>query len=104
MSLEAIKTISGAEDTARNIKAEAGLNAKKAIADTEAAGAAAIKAATTKAEEELRELAAQAEEKARKQAEELVQTTENTKAAMRTNAEAKLEQAASLVVERIVNS
>ena len=58
----------------------------------------------SKAEEELAELNRQAKEKAKGNARALVGELENQKAVLRSRAESRLEQAASLVVERIVNS
>lgn len=104
MSLEAIKTIGEAEENAKRIKAEAASDAKKAVADAEAAGRAAINAAIRKAEDELRELTRKADEKATADAQQLASDTENQKAAMRARAEKLVDKAASLVVERIVNS
>ena len=104
MSLEAIKTIGEAEEKAKRIKQQAVNDAKKAAADAEAAGRTAVEAAVKKAEDELRELVRKADEKATADAAELAGSVENKKAAMRVHAEARLDQAASLVVERIVSS
>ena len=60
--------------------------------------------AVAKAEAELKELARQVNEKAKGQAESLSDELENEKAALRARAENRLEDAAALVVERIVNS
>ena len=86
MSFEAITTISEAEESAKRMKAEA-LSAAKA------AEAAA----------ELAELRAKSDEKAKEDARQLASDTENRKAAMRARADARLEKAAALIVERVVN-
>lgn len=104
MSLEAIKTVSQAEEKARRIKQEAQAEAKRALSGARAAGEAAIAAAEKKAAEELRGLRKKADEKATEDAAELARSTENKKAAMRVRAEGRLDSAAMLVVERIVNS
>lgn len=104
MSLEAIKTISAAEKDARRRKAEAAAEIKKALSDAEAAGVAAVEAAKAKAAEELRVLYAKTEAKAAKETAETVSSTENRMASMRIKAEGRLEQAASLIVERIVTA
>ena len=78
--------------------------AKQMLADADTAGKLAIDAACAKAEEELKELSRQVSEKARAQAKDLSGELENQKAALRARAEGRLEQAAALVVERIVNS
>ena len=102
MSFEAIKGISDAEVLGKARIAEAEVQAKQMLADAESAGKAALEAASSRAETELREL--------RKKADE--QTAEKTAALdgdilaeadkLRRAAELKLEDAAALVVERIV--
>ena len=104
MSLEAIKTITEAEEAARRLKAEAAAEAKRMIGEAKAAGQEALDAAEKKANEELRELRAKADEKATADAKELAAGTENKKAAMRVKAESRLDKAAQLIVERIVLS
>ena len=59
---------------------------------------------SAQAEEELAELSRQARDKAKANSQALAAELESRKAALRVQAETKLEQAASLVVERIVNS
>ena len=93
MSFEAVSNIAQAEAQAKVTVAEAESRAKQMLADADTAGKLAIDAACAKAEEELKELSRQVSEKARAQ-----------KAALRARAEGRLEQAAALVVERIVNS
>ncbi|MEG1632837.1 MAG: hypothetical protein RR314_02170 [Oscillospiraceae bacterium] len=103
MSLEAITTISEAEESARRIKAQALTEAKSAQAAAEAESKAVIAAALKKAEGEIRESRALADAKAMAEAQQLAEDTENKKAAMRARAEGRLSKAASLIVERIVN-
>jgi V/A-type H+-transporting ATPase subunit G/H len=104
MSFEAITTIAQAENEAKAAVSAAEAKSKQLIADAEAAGKAAVEAAGSKADEELAELSRQAKEKAKGDAQTLAGELENQKAALRARAEARLDQAASLVVERIVNS
>ncbi|MGE4352952.1 MAG: hypothetical protein AB7D36_02560 [Oscillospiraceae bacterium] len=104
MSLEAIKNISEAEEQARQIKAEATSEAKRMISEAYTTGKAAVAAAEKKAGDELCELAKKADEKAMAGAKELAANSENRKAAMRSHAEARMDKAVSLIVERIVNS
>ena len=104
MSFEAITSITEAEALAKTAVVQAEAKARQMIADAEAAGKAAVEAAAAKAESELVELRRQSDEKAVKAANELSHELENKKAALRAKAEAKLDQAAKLVVERIVNS
>ena len=63
-----------------------------------------MEASLQKAADELKALRSKSDEKATKDAEELAAQTREQEAVMRTKAEARLDQAASLIVERIVNS
>lgn len=104
VSFEAIASITKAEADAKAAVAQADVKARQMRADAENAGRAAIEAAGEKAGHEIAELRRQADEKAMDAASGLSRELEATKAALRAKAEAKLQQAATLVVERIVNS
>lgn len=104
MSLEAIKSISQAEEKSAQDIIEAQQSAKKAVSDAEKAGAAAIEKGRARAEEEIRALMKAAEARADEKAEELRQSTANKCAAMRVHAEGRLDEAASLIVRRVVES
>ena len=104
MSLEAIAAITGTEEKVRQMKAEAAAEAKRSIAQAQASGEEAIASAIKKADAEIAELMKKAEEKAKADASGLAQSSENKKAAMRAKADARLDKAAELIVERIVNN
>ncbi len=104
MSFEAITNIAQAEALAKASVADAETKARQMLADAETAGKAAMEAAGAKAEAELVQLRQKADEKAETDAGDLTGELENRKAALRAKAEARLEKAAALVVERIVNS
>ena len=104
MSFEAINTVREADERAKQIKTEAAQAAAEAIEAAEADGREAVEAALAKARDELKALRSKSDEKATQDAEALAATTKNREATMRTRAEARLDQAASLIVERIVNS
>ncbi len=104
MSFEAITSITGAEAQAKAVVAGAEARAKQMLSDAQAAGKAAIEAAGAKADSELAELRRKADEKAMTEAGVLSGELENKKAALRARAEARLGEAAALVVERIVNN
>lgn len=104
MSLEAIASITRAEEKARAMKADAAAEGKRAIAQAQQDGEAAIAAAVKKADAEIALAIKNAETKAKNDAAELAQSYENRKAAMRVKADARLDKAAELIVERIVNS
>ncbi len=103
MSFEAITTISEAEEIAKRGKAQALADARAAEAEAEAEGRASIAAAIRKAEGELRESLEKADAEAAAAAEQMADDTNKKIAAMSAYAEGRLDKAASLIVERIVN-
>ena len=103
MSFEAITAISAAEEKARQMKAEALAAAKAGEAAAVEEGKLTMEAARKKAESEVRELRAKSDEKAKQDAVALASDTENRKAAMRARADARMDKAAALIVERVVN-
>jgi vacuolar-type H+-ATPase subunit H len=103
MSFEAITTISEAEENARRMKAQAALDAKAAEAAAAAEGRETMAAAAAKAAEEIRLSRQSSDAQAMAAAENLAAETENRKAAMLARAGGRLDKAASLIVERIVN-
>ena len=96
MSLEAIKKVAQTEAETKQRKAEAAVTAKKLVADAEQAGNESLRKARTEAEAKSRELLAKAEERA-------AQSTQEC-AALGSAAESKLEEAAALIVRRVVSS
>ena len=60
-------------------------------------------AARKKAAAEVKELRSKSDEKAKADAMALASDTENKKAAMRARADARMDKAAALIVERVVN-
>lgn len=103
MSLEAITSVANAEQEAKNAVAAAQARAKQLLADAEAAGKASLEAARAKADSELEVLQIKAEEKSRTDGLTLAQELEQDRSALRRKAEARLEEATALIVERIVN-
>ena len=104
MSLEAMKDISEAEEKAKTIRAEAAADVKRMLAEAEAAGKAAVAAAEKKAAGELATLSKKADEKAVESAKTLASENDEVKDRLRPQAEANMDRAVSLIVERIVNS
>ena len=103
ISFEAITAIEQAEAQARQLKAEALAAAKAAEAAAVEEGKLAMEAARKKAESEVKELRAKSDDKAKQDAVALASDTENKKAAMRARADARMDKAAALIVERVVN-
>lgn len=104
MSFEAIDKITEAEAQAKKLVADAEARAKQLVEDAENRGKAAVTAAGEKADRELAELKKQADGRAVSEANSLSGDVENKKAALRARAESRIDRAAELVVERIVNS
>ena len=104
MSFEAINSVVQAEAEAKAAVAAAEAKARQMLSDAQAAGKAALEAAGDKADSAISELRRQADEEAMNKASELSYDVENKKAALRARAEARLDQAAALVVERIVKN
>ena len=104
MSTDAITSITEAEDASRTAIALARQNARKKIADAEIACSELVGKSVSRAQDEVRALFDAADKKAAENAEELDGTIANRCAALRAHAEARLDSAASLILERIVKS
>ena len=103
MSLEALDTIALAEEKARQIRAAAQAEAKKAIQEAETAVTVIIAAADGKADAEVKDIIRKADEKAKEDAGVLASNTRNRQAAMKARAERKMDEVVDKIVERIVN-
>lgn len=104
MYFETLKSITDAEEGLLRAKADAQVEAKNMISEAEKKGQTAVSEAILRAEEETRKLMDSAAEKASKNAAELKESTSNLLADIRRLGEARLQGAASLIVERIVQS
>ena len=102
VSLEAIKSISEAEEDARQAKIRAQQKARESAEDVEKTGKEAVASSITRAESEIANLKRVADQKASEQAVELASTTANKQATLRARAESRFDRAAQLIVERIV--
>lgn len=104
MSLDAIKQVAQAEAEIKQRKADAAVTARKLVSDAEQAGQEALRSARTEAEAKVKELMKQAEERAAGRTVEIADQARKDCAALRGTAEAKLEEAAQLIVRRVVSS
>ena len=104
MSIEAILSIKAVEEKAKAKKQEAVAEAKRAVAAARQQGAQKIAEAVSRAEAEIKDMTAKADDIARASVTETAAQNENRKAALLAKGNAKLEKAAELIVERIVNS
>ena len=103
LSLEAITSISAAEEEARQSKLVAQQKARESIEAAEKSGKESLAAAYIRAETEVAQLKRAADQKAADQAVELASTTATRQATLRARAEGRIDKAAQLIVERIVN-
>ena len=103
MSLEAIATVSKAEEAAKQRKAEAAVRARALVKTAEEEGLKAVAAAAERAAAELDGIAGIAAENSRQAAEVFRKATEKEKDALRSAAEDRLDKAAECILERIVN-
>jgi V/A-type H+-transporting ATPase subunit G/H len=103
MSLDVIKSIGDAEELARQARLAAQTKAKNMIAEAEKKGQAVVLDAVTRAEADVKRLLDEAENKAASSAAGLLSTTSEKQAEIRRLAECRLDDAAGLIVERIVN-
>lgn len=104
MSLEAIRQVTQAEAAAKQRKADAADSAKKIIADAHLAGEEALRSTVATANAHVKQIMLQAEEHAARRAEELASQSKADCAALCSAAESKLDEAAALIVRRVVNS
>jgi V/A-type H+-transporting ATPase subunit G/H len=103
VSLDAIQTITAAEEAARRALLDAQAEARRSAEDSERAGRETVDEARTQAEEEIRGMKRELDIKAAERAKELAETTSNRRATLRAHAEVRLNRAAELIVERIVS-
>lgn len=104
MSLEAIKQVAQTEAETKQRKAEAVAAAKKLAADAEQAGRETLRSACAAADASAKELLVQAEERAAVRAAEIAAQSKQDRAALCSAAESRLDEAAALIVRRVVSS
>ncbi len=102
VSIESIKRVTEAEQTAQTQKSEAILRARKMVGDAEKAGQAALNEAKAGAQAEVSALMAEAETAAAAKEKEIMSASQEACDALRTAAAQKLQEAAALIVERVV--
>jgi V/A-type H+-transporting ATPase subunit G/H len=102
LSLDSIAKITEAEAAAARMKSDATADARRTVELAEENGKAALEKALSDAEKETLQLRRELEKKAATDAEELNSKTLSHCAAVRAHAEARLDKAAAIVVDRIV--
>ena len=104
MSFEAIKTVCLAEEEAVHLVQLAQRNAQEMIDNAQKAGKETVTSTIARAESEIAHLIHAIDHKATEEALELASTTANRQATLHARAERRLDAAATLIVERIVNA
>lgn len=102
MSLDAMKKVLDAEQSARQSYMEASAASKQLIADAEIAGKQRLADAQAEADSVVKGMLLDAEATAAKNADEIMHHAENQCAVLRAHAESKLCEAVNRIVERIV--
>ena len=104
MTMEAIEKVVAVEEKSRADKAEAEARVKQALAEAEHEGQAQLQKARREAAENGRELLKRAEERAAQTAEEIAERARGESDALRTAAKSRMEEAAEMIVGRVVKS
>ncbi len=104
MSLEAVKTVTLAEQEARERKAQAAVDARKLVAQAEKAGAQSVADAQARGRSESAQAMAQAEARAAEHLAQVIRDTEGTCDELRAQAQERLDKAADLIVRRVVDA
>ena len=102
MSLEAVQRVTEAEQDARRRRAVGAEQAKRISADAERQGRERLAQARREAEARAKEMAAQAEKDAQTDIEAVEAEARRTCEGLRQAAEGRLEEAAALIIEKVV--
>ncbi|MCF0120589.1 MAG: hypothetical protein HUJ65_03030 [Oscillospiraceae bacterium] len=103
MSREAIESVTNAENEAKERKAKALKKAADDISEAERDAENAVKAGVARAEDELKHMMNAAVKKAEEDAHGLAEKTSGEQLQIRSRAAKRLDDAARLIIERIVN-
>jgi flagellar biosynthesis/type III secretory pathway protein FliH len=103
MSFQDIQKVTETEQGTRAKKAEAQAEAKQIVAAAEKAGAQLVADARAKAVEQTRAMMTRAEEAAQEQTKLTLEANNAACQAMRRQAQGRLDEAADLIVRRVVN-
>ena len=104
MSWEFIQQVTQTEADAKQRKVDAAVTAKKIISDAHLAGEETLRRVVADADTQVKQMMLQAEDRAARRAEEIAAQSKADCAALCRTAENKLDEAAALIVRRVVNS
>lgn len=102
MSIEAVQKVTEAEERARAQKAAAVEQAKKLVADAERTGRERLEAAHAEAEGQVKAMLSRAEESAAARTAAVLEETRRSCDGLRRAAEDRLDDAAALIIRRVV--
>lgn len=102
MSLEAVQKVTETEQRARERKLEAIERAKKQVADAERTGMERLSTARAQADAQVKAMLTRAEESAAVRTAAVMEETRRSCDDLRRQAEGKLEDAAALIIRRVV--
>ena len=103
MPLEAIKKVTESERLSKEKISLAESKAKSIISDAEKQGAELVEESIKRAEAECRKFMEEAEKQGAKISDDVVEETKNQQQQLKQLAESRMEEAANLIIGRIVN-
>jgi len=104
MSFEAIQKVTETEQVTRAKKAEAAVEAKRIVGEAERMGRQLVSQARAEADEKVKAMLAEAEARAAERSRQVLADNDAACAALKKDAQTRLEQAADLIVGRVGNS
>ena len=104
MSFEDIQRVTRTEEDTREKRAQAQAQARQIVADAQKAGAAAVEAAKRQARDQVRQWLDEAEALGREQTAQMLAANDQACQAMCRQARGRLDEAAELIVRRVVDS
>ncbi len=104
MSFEDIQRVTRTEEDTREKRAQAQAQARQIVADAQKAGAAAVEAAKRQARDQVSQWLDEAEALGREQTEQMLAANDQACQAMCRQARGRLDEAAELIVRRVVDS
>ena len=104
MSFQDIQRVTQTEENTREQKLQAQAQARQIVADAQKAGAAAVEAARRQARDQVSQWLAEAEELGREETARTLAANDRACQAMCQQARTRLDEAAELIVRRVVDS
>jgi V/A-type H+-transporting ATPase subunit G/H len=103
MALEVIQEVTAMEAKAKERKEAAAIQSKQMLSEAQKEARQTLDQARQQAEAQTRQMMSEAEDKAAKKTRQVLEQAERDCATMKQNARSRLDQAAQLIVEKVVN-